>query len=50
MTDKPMRVVEVLRLFFGKLTMNELKALGKSERRELAELAAEELNVTLAND
>ena len=42
-----MGVVEVLKTFFGSIKMAELKELSTAERRELAEMAAEELGVTL---
>jgi hypothetical protein len=48
MTEKKvMGVVQVLKQFFGKITMVELKELSKEDRHELATLAAEELGVTL---
>jgi hypothetical protein len=47
---KSMKVVEVLRQFFGKdrqLTVAELKPLSRDERLELAKLAAAEIGVDL---
>ena len=46
-----MKVIPILNQFFNepKLTMTELKALSKEERRELAELAAVELGVEVTD-
>jgi hypothetical protein len=51
-----MKVVQALKAYFEadphgrKVTMDELKALDKPERRELAEMCAAQLGVTLDAD
>lgn len=42
--------MEALNAFFGKVSIEEIKALTPADRRELAELAAKELGVAIKAD